>query len=216
MRLFGKTTYDRAETLERAAKAQGRGQRKKAIAEYRKVLEQEPENPAVLGKLAVLLAQTKQLEEARQRFVAAAEVYEKQAFDDKALATYLQAAGYLPRRVELWERIAKLHVKRDRGADATRALLDGSRQLRGKKARASAIRLLREAVKIEPWHFEATFELARLLVKEAGMAQARHLYEGLCKRTRNRQLRRVRGAMFRVSPTPAAAWRWLRAAVQGT
>ena len=55
MGLFGKPKYDRSESMSRAAKAEGRGKRKKAIAEYRKVLAKEPENPAILVKLATLL-----------------------------------------------------------------------------------------------------------------------------------------------------------------
>jgi tetratricopeptide (TPR) repeat protein len=210
--LFGRKTYDRGDTLARAAKAEGKRQRKKAIVLYREVLEQEPENPVVLAKLGALLARTKQSEEARKKFLAAAEVYEKQAFDDKALATYAQAAGFLPARAELWEQIAKLNVKRARPADAIRALRDGAAHQRGRKLRANAVRLLREAVRVEPWHFEATLELARLLRKQGKRADARKLYEGLCARKRGVQLRKARGAWFRMSPTPANAWRWARAA----
>jgi len=208
----GNKTYDRGETLARAAKAEGKRQRKKAIVEYRRVLEQEPDNAVVLAKLGALLARTKQPEEARRKFLAAAELYEKQAFDDKALATCLQAAGFLPRCAQIWEQVAKLNVKRARPADAIRALLDGAGHQRGRKRRADAMRLLREAVRIEPWHFEATLELARLLRKQGKRADARKLYEGLCKHKRGVQLRKARGAWFRMSPTPANAWRWARAA----
>jgi len=36
-------------------------------------------------KLATLLAQTKELDEARLKYLAATEIHEKQGFDDKAL-----------------------------------------------------------------------------------------------------------------------------------
>ncbi len=211
-----KAAYDRGQTLARAAKAEGKRQRKKAIVEYRKVLEQEPDNPVVLAKLGALLARTRQPEEARKRFLAAAEVYEKQSFDEKALGTYVQAAGFLPKEAQLFEQIARLNVRRSRPADAIRALLDGAAKQRGRKARPNAMRLLREATRVEPWHFEATMSLARLLRKQGKRADARKLYEGLCTRKRGAQLRRARGAWFRMSPTPAAAWRWLRAAVRGS
>ncbi len=207
--MFGKKTYDRSDTLARAARAEGKRQRKKAIAEYRKVVAQEPDNPIVLVKLGALLARTRQTEEARKRFLAAAEVYEKQAFDDKALATYMQAASFLPKQPELFEQIAKLNVRRGRTPDALRALLEGAAHQRGKRLRPNAMRLLREALRIEPWHFEATLELARLLRKQGKRADARKLYEGLCKHKRGAQLRKARWAWFRMSPTPAAAWRLL-------
>jgi tetratricopeptide (TPR) repeat protein len=212
---FGKPTYDRGETMTRAAKAEGRGKRKKAIAEYRKVLAQERDNPVILAKLAGLLAQTKQLEEARLKFQAAAEIYDKQAFDEKSLAVYRQAVTYLPKRVEMWERIAQLDVKRERTPDAIRDLLEGSAKFKRRRERQSAIRLLRMAVKVEPWHFVATMRLSRLLAKEGARPEARRFLDGLCQRNRGPYLRRARWALFRLSPTPAAAWRWLRAVVRG-
>jgi tetratricopeptide (TPR) repeat protein len=211
--LFGKRIYDRGDVMARAMKAEGRGKRKKAIAEYRKVLEHEADNPAILVKLASLLAQTKQLDEARLKFVVAASVYEKQAFDDKSLAVYRQAVTYLPKRVELWEHIAELDVRRERAPDAVRDLLEGSAKFSRRAERQSAIRLLRMAVKVEPWQFEATMKLARLLAKEGAKPEARGLYLGLCQRNRAARLRKARGALFRMSPTPGAAWRWLRAAI---
>jgi tetratricopeptide (TPR) repeat protein len=104
--LFGKRPYDRADSLSRASKALGRGRRKAAIAEYRRVLVQEPNNAVILAKLAALLAETRQLPEAREKFNAAGERYEKQGFPEKALAVYVQAAAYLPRQIDLWETIA--------------------------------------------------------------------------------------------------------------
>lgn len=215
MPLFGKPTYDRADTIAKAARLEGRGKRKKAIAEYRKVLAQESDNVAILMKLATLLAQTKQFDEARLRFGAVAEIYAKQEFDDKALAVLRQAVSFMPRKVELWERIGQLDVKRERIPDAIRDLREGARHFRGRKGRQSAIRLLRQAVRTEAWQFEATMDLARLLAKSGARPEARQLYAGLCERNRSTRLRKVRGAMFRMSPTPAAAWRWLRAAVRG-
>ena len=212
---FGKATYSRSESMSRAAKAEGRGKRKKAIAEYRKVLAQESDNPVIFVKLAALLAQTKQPDEARLKFLAAAEIYEKQCFDEKAVAVLRQAVTFLPKRVELWERIAQLNVRRERVPEAIRDLLDGSAKFRKRAERQSAIRLLRMAVKIEPWQFESTLALARLLVKAGAKPEARRFYEGLVERNRAARLRKVRAAMFRTSPTPGAAWRWLRAALRG-
>jgi tetratricopeptide (TPR) repeat protein len=201
--------------MSRAAKAEGRGKRKKAIAEYRKVLAQEPDNPVILVKLAGLLALTKQLDEARLKFGAAVETYEKQGFDEKAVSVLRQAVTFLPKRVELWERIAQIDVRRERAPEAIRDLLEGSGKFRKRSERQSAIRLLRMAVKVEPWQFEATLSLARLLAKAGAKPEARRCYQGLCERNRAARLRKVRGAMFRMSPTPAAAWRWARAALRG-
>jgi tetratricopeptide (TPR) repeat protein len=213
--LFGKRAYDRADSMARATKAAGRGKRKQAIAEYRRVLAQEPANPVILAKLAPLLAETRQLAEAGEKFRAAGKQYENQGFPEKALGVYTQAVKYLPRSVETWETISGLYLARSRRADALSALLEGRRHFRRRKQRPIAIRLLRGAVKVEPWHLDATLDLARQLRKSGVRAEADRLYQGLCERKRGVHLRRVRGAMFRRSPTPAALWRWLRAALRG-
>ena len=216
MPIFGKRTYDRADSLARATKALGRGKRRQAIAEYRRVLEQEPRNPVILAKLATLLAETRRLDEAGEKWAAAGKQFENQGFPEKALAVYAQAASYLPRRLELWETMAGLYLARSRRADAISALLEGRTHFRRRKQRPLAIRLLRGAVRIEPWHLEATLDLARLLAKSGGRPESDRLYKGLCEHKRGAHLRRVRGAMFRRSPTPGALWRWLRAALLGS
>ena len=215
MGLFGKKHYDRSEALERAAKLQGKGKKKKAIEEYKKVLSHEPENAAIQTKLAVLLAETKQNEAAWHAFVRAAESWRKQGFGDREYAVYKQATRYMPHEVELWETLAKHDLSAKRAPDALAVLLEGRKHMRKRRFRPMAVRLLRFAVEIEPWHFEATFDLAKTLRSLGESTEARDLFEGLADRNRGRKLRRVRGVLFRMSPTPAAAWRWARAALRG-
>ncbi len=177
------------------------------------MLEVSPDDHIIHGKVAPLLAERKQLSEARSSFVAAGEGYLRSGFIDQAISIYRQAARYLPREIEVWETIARLQVDRERRADAVNALLEGRRYFRRRRLRLQAIRLLRQACEIEPWHFEATFDLARLLAKAGEKRQAEQLLNELAERVRGRNLRRIRGALFRISPSPAAAWRWLRAAI---
>jgi hypothetical protein len=76
--------------------------------------------------------------------------------------------------------------------------------------------MLRKAWKIIPWHFEVTFELARLLAKTGKKEEALRLLGDLERREGRSNLRRIRGAIFKISPTLGSAWLWLRAAVRGT
>ncbi len=214
MGLFGKEEYDRTQTLARAARAEARRRHRKALAEYRRVLEHEPQNPTVLGKVAALLARTGQPREALETFAQCAERYEKQGFDEKALAVYRQAAGFLPREVRLWEQIARLHVRRNHQPDAIAALLEGRGKQRGRRRRAAAIGLLRSVRSIDPHHFAATIDLARLLARTGERTEAIRLLEQLCREQRGRRLRLARGALLRLRPTPSAAWRWLQAALR--
>ncbi len=206
-------SYDRFAILTAAENARARRRKRKAIAEYRKILEIDPTDHEIHAKIAPLLAQRKHLREAWSSFVTAGEGYIRDGYIDKALAVYTQAARYVPRQIEVWETIAKLQVERERRPDAIKALLDGSRHFRSRKLRLQGLRLLRRACEIESGHFEATFELAKRLAKAGEKKEARWLLDGLENWSRGRNLRRVRTKLFWMSPTPAAALRWVVAAV---
>jgi tetratricopeptide (TPR) repeat protein len=208
--------YDRDAILAAAAKAEKKGDLEQALAEYRKVLRWEPENAVLQVKAATLLAHTSHLDEAWNAFRAAAAQHVKDGFFEKAISVYTQAAGFFPKKFEIWESLADLYMKRGRKPDALKALLEGRRHLPELEYHRQATQLLRKACEIEPWHYVATYELARLLARAGGREEARHLLLGLATRNHGRELRRARAALFRLTPTPGAAWRWLRAAVRGT
>jgi len=104
-------------------------------------------------------------------------------------------------------------VTRGRPVDAVNALVDGSRRLHARRSRGDALTLLQRARKIQPTAFEPGYELAGLLARVGARDRARKILEGLVPRARGRQLRKLRGRLFLLSPTPAAAWRWLVAAL---
>ncbi len=207
------SSYDRFDILAAAEKARSKGRLRKAIAEYRKVLEVDPDDYGIHGKVAPLLAECKRLDEAWSSFVAAGKGYLEHGYVNQAVSIYMQAARYLPRKREVWETIARLQEERGLPADGVKALLDGYRYFQGRDDRPEAIRLLRLACTIQPWHFEATFLLAKVLVKAGDKAEAHALLDELAGRVEGRNRRRARAALFWMSPSLGAAWRWIRAAV---
>lgn len=148
-------------------------------------------------------------------FAAAGEGYARDGFYAKAIAVYVRAAAFLPAKVDLWLTLADLNLRRQRKADAFKACLDGRRHFPGLAQHHQAGQLLRRALEIEPFHVETTLDLARVLRRTGQREEATRLLRGIAVRNRGRPLRRIRGAQVRLSPTPAALWRWLRAAVAG-
>ena len=213
MSLFGRRPYDRRDALTVASEASKKGKQKKAIAEYQRILANDGPDPMVDHKLAMAYAESRKPKEARESFFRAARAYDDRGFIDKALAIYVAASSYLPRDAEMWLAISEAQLRKQRHADALEALLDARKHFRRKKQRTELVRLLERACQIEPWHFEATFELAQVRRKLGDRAGAHAMWEGLVERCSGRELRRVRGALFRSSPTPASFWRWLRALV---
>ncbi len=208
-----KKPYDRTEVLATADRARARGQHRKAIKGYRKILVVDPSDPVVHGKLAPLLARSRrQRGEALASFQLAAQGHLKTGFSDRALAVYMQATGFFPEEAVLWEEIARMEQIRGRRADAVNALLKGSGHL-GRRAalRPKAIKLLESALQIEPWHLEATLALGRLVARQGDRDAGIALLEDLASRVRGRALGRVRWALVRLEPTPGNVWRWVRA-----
>lgn len=214
MALFGTASYDRTRILANAVKARRRGRRKKAIELYRRVLEREPNNADLHRRIAPMLAQTKQHEAAIKSFHLAAVGMIDQGFDDRAIGVYREAARHLPLNVHVWEAIAKLQLKLRRKHDAVKTLLEGRRHFRGRKQRPQAMRLLLGAREVNPNDYDVTLDLARLIGR-SDRAASTQLFERAASRCRGRKLRRVRGAHFRVTPTPRMALRWLRALFLG-
>lgn len=214
--LFGKKEPpSRAELITQADHARAKGKLKKAIAGYRKALELEPKDPAVLVKLAPLLARVNEFEASLQSFRAAAQGLLDKGFSDKALAVYTQAAETFPTQVSLWQQVAQMNIARGRRADAVKTFLRGRILLSGKNERREAIALLKEALTLEPTLFDPRLDLALLLARQRQPAEAMALLEPMVKQLKGRQLQQVRWTMLRVSPGLGAAWRWLRVALAG-
>jgi tetratricopeptide (TPR) repeat protein len=208
--------YSRSEILEAAGKALAKGKRKKGIAWYQKLLKADPEDHVVHGKIAPLLAETRQFPESWSSFKASAEGYLCKGFDDKALSIYIQATRYIPREIEAWEAVTRLQVNRRLRADAVKTLINGHRHFRHRKRRQKAIRLLCVAKQLDQWNVEVTVTLARLLAKAGEKRRALQLLAELAEREQGCERRRICGALVRISPTPASVGQWLRAALFST
>jgi Flp pilus assembly protein TadD len=136
-----------------------------------------------------------------------------QGFTEKAVGVLREASAHLPREPEVWGRLADLEIQRRRLADAHKVLLEGRGHFRSKRDRSNAILLLLRARKLAPRDFRTNFDLAGLLAKAGARGRARSLLEEIASWARAGELRRVRARQFALSPTPVAAWGWLRALV---
>jgi Tfp pilus assembly protein PilF len=206
-----KRAWDRSATLEAAHRARARGRTGKAIRLYREVLAHDPADAVAHARVAPLLAlRGADRTEALSSFRAAAQAHERAGFADRAAAVYAQAAAFFPHEAALWEARARLEEARGRRADARASLCDGAAHLtRRRSTCADAERLLRRALDLERGHVGASLALARAVARQRRRGEAKAILADLAGRTAGREKRRVRRAQFLVSPTPAAAWRWL-------
>lgn len=213
--LDGDKGYDRARILADARRAIARGKHLKAIALYERVQQVEPENTDLLRRLAGQRARAGQREEAWRDCCEAVDRLVKGGFIEQAIGVYRDFAAQIPDETAVWEALAGLELERKRPPDAVEVLLEGRRWFRSRGKRQEALTLLRRARKIDPTHFEANFDLAGLLARCGAPVPARRILQDLERHVRGRNLRRLRGRLFWLSPGPGAAWRWLSALVRG-
>ena len=156
--LFRRKPKTQRELVVLGDQARARGKVKKAINHYQAALALGPDDAAIHGKLAPLLAKTQQGEAALNSFKAAADGHLAKGFADRALSVWTQAAGSFPNQPRIWQEMARLQLDRGRRADALKALLDGRGALKRKDERAEAVVLLRQVLELEPGHADARIE----------------------------------------------------------
>ncbi|MEW5850206.1 MAG: tetratricopeptide repeat protein [Myxococcota bacterium] len=204
-------TYSRSALLDAAGKARAKGRHRDAIAEYQKILEYEPDNTDVLGKLAPLLIHVGEPKQAWHAFDACARGYLKKGFVDRAIAVYLMAAEYLPGLSMAWERAARLHLQRRRRAEAVKVLVEGCAVMRTPELQGEARRLLRCVLALEPLHYQARLELADSFLREGRHDDAIAVLDAIAPFHQGRDLQRIRGRMLRARWSTLNVWLWLRA-----
>src|SRR5918911_343388 len=124
---FSKTTrlrarlgpMDKTKVVESATKLIAKGQFDKAVKEYQRVLELDPDDVRVLQKLAELYQKMKKQSEAADCFEKVARTYAAQGFYLKAVALYKQVLKVVE-RIEVNVRIAELYQQLGLVGDAAK------------------------------------------------------------------------------------------------
>jgi tetratricopeptide (TPR) repeat protein len=203
----------RTELVEVADRARSRGRLKRAIAGYRAALEIAPGDLAIHAKLAPLLARRGDKAGAIESFALAADGQHKAGFIDRAISLRRQAAETFPEEFPLWLELTRLHLLRNRRADAVAALRFGGRRLLRSRHQEVGVQVLRLALEVEPRDVAAALLLARLLARCGRRPEALTLLDELDPRAVGALRRRARRLAFRLSPTPRRLWRWAKASL---
>lgn len=208
---FGKTEpLDRDAVLRRAEEFRARKKPKKAVAELKRLLANNPRDAGAHAKLGPLLTSLGRPIEALDSYRIAAADYDQRGFFEKAQSLWLQVAEIDVTDLALWKRVSEFHIKRGHPLEGSKLLFRAA-GLQTKKHHTVSIQLLTEGLVHEPKNIEATLQLAPLLVKENQRDEAHALLESALTWTTGRWTKRVRKLQFRLFPGFSTLWRWLRA-----
>jgi tetratricopeptide (TPR) repeat protein len=158
-------SIDRQKVIDSAQKFAAKGQFDKAIAEYMRIVKEDPSDVRVLLKIGDLQVRKGAKEDAVATYSRVAAGYDQQGFFLKAIAVYKQILSIDPTLTELYSKLADLYVKLGLLPEAL-ANLDA---LAGRYARAGqdekVVAVLRQMVEVDPSSVPSHIKLAELLSK---------------------------------------------------
>jgi tetratricopeptide (TPR) repeat protein len=109
---------DREKTLDLAQKYILKGQSKKAIQEYLKLIEADPKDKRLYLKLGDLYFKNGENEKAINEYLKLADLYAEEDLNFRAISIYKKVLSIDPKRIEALHKIAILYTKEGLGGDA--------------------------------------------------------------------------------------------------
>ncbi|MFO0558696.1 MAG: tetratricopeptide repeat protein [Polyangiales bacterium] len=170
-------SIDRQKVLDSAQKFAAKGQFDKAIAEYQRLVKEDPNDVRVLLKIGDLQFRRGAREDAVATYSKVARGYEDQGFALKAIAVYKQILSIDPNLTDLHGKLAELYVQLGLVPDA----LVNLEALAARYARAGSddklVGVVRQMVQIDPSNVAMRIKLAELLSKLGKNADAAKEFE---------------------------------------
>lgn len=164
-------TVKREQILQEAEKLAARGKLDAAIKEYRRALEQAPNDTNTLNRLGDLLVRVNRIDEAIDVYQQIAEHFAQDGFFLKAIAIYKKVNRLDPQRTQTYERLADLYFKQGLVVEGRQQLTTLADWFLRSRNLEQAVRVSRRLTELEPANFQARAKLVDLLV-QSGDAQA--------------------------------------------
>ncbi len=160
---------------ERAAQFARKGQLKRAVQEYEKLLKLQPADARTLHQFGELLARDGKKDRAIETFLQAAAAHRKAGFSDRAVAVLKQALSIDPLRLDANLALAEALLAKQFERDAVSALFKAADALAQAGQADKEIELLQRAVGLLPTDTQCKVRLGRLLRKQGRQDEAREL-----------------------------------------
>ncbi len=170
--------FNKTKVLAAAEKFVQQGKLPNAIAEYRKVIKEDPKDLTVMNTVGDLCARLGQTAEALQYFKQVGEAYAADGFIVKAIAIYKKLTKLSPAATDSIIKLAELYAQQGLYNDARSHYLNiADRCLRaGDNQQAS--RIFRKMLELDPENAAMQAKLADLYVKLGNKEEARNIFFG--------------------------------------
>src|SRR5256885_11477626 len=162
---------DKNKVIESASKLIAKGQLEKAVKEYQRVLEFDPDDVRVLQKLAELYQKMKRPAEAADCFEKVARTYATQGFYLKAVALYKQVLKAVE-RIEVNVRLAELYQQLGLPGDAPKEWQPVASPYEKPGAAKASLDTLKKLVDLDPDNVASRIRLGEQYARQENVAEA--------------------------------------------
>jgi len=146
--------------LAAAQKFLERGQEERALEEFARVVQEDPNDTRTWLKMAEIHARRGALEQARDIYLRTAEIYVEQGFPRKAMTVYKSVLKLTPGLPHVRERLADTYRQQGMVADALRELELSADELQRAGKIEEALPALRKIVGLHPDNIASRIRLA--------------------------------------------------------
>ncbi len=162
---------DKNKVIESAAKLIAKGAFDKAVKEYQRVLEMDPDDVRVLQKLAELYQKMNRKSDAADCFEKVARTYSQQGFYLKAVALYKQVLKVID-RIEVNVRLAELYQQLGLVGDATKEWQSVAAHYEKAGDTKASLDTLKKLVDLDPDNVAARIRLGEQYARQDDLIEA--------------------------------------------
>jgi tetratricopeptide (TPR) repeat protein len=163
---------DRTKTALNADKFVRSGKIVEAIAEYKKLIEDNPRDMNVINKMGDLCVRAGKTQDAIRYFLRIAEFYSSDGFFLKAIAMYKKVSKLDPANMDCYQKLAGLYQQQGLTIEAKAQYMAVADHFIKASQFKRAIEVLPHVLEIEPDNIKVRMTLADLLARTGGTAAA--------------------------------------------
>lgn len=171
--------FDRDDALKKAEKLLRQGRLEAAIAEYVRVVEEQPRDWTTANALGDLLVRAGLLEKASEQYARIADHFCQEGFYPKAAALYKKILKLRPDDEAIQLQLAELSIRQGLLADAKAQMTAVAQRRRARGDRAGADEIAVRLGSLDPGDFDARLNAASLLADGGNASAAAERYRAI-------------------------------------
>ena len=168
--------FNKAKVLSSAEKFVQQGKLQNAIAEYEKIIKEDPKDLTVLNTIGDLYSRVGQNDKACEYFKKVGDQYAQDGFTVKAIAIYKKLTRLSPPTNDSLIKLAELYTQQGLFNDAKAQYLVIADQLLKSADNAQAARIFQKILELDPENTVTQSKLADLYIKLGNKDEARNIY----------------------------------------